>query len=497
VANLNIGVAVEGPAFTLPDDAIARTFAIIGQRGSGKSSLATVMAEELCKAYLPWIALDPVGVWWGLRAGTKGDPKAGFPVVVFGGERQDLPLEKGSGRKIAEACIAANVFAVIDLSQDSKTTWRTVVRDFCHGLQELRPEAPRHVFLEEAPEFVPQRASHQLGAECKEIVERLIRLGRNWGYGATVLTQRPATVDKDVLSQCENLFTMRTSGAHDRKALFEWMEAHQAIGLNQALAELATLPDGTAWFWSPQWLKQFVKVAMRRRETFHPGETRTVGSKARSVELVDVESFVAKVRKELTKTSAAVSAPSHLVEAAKDIRELAKNPKLKKILQQANAGVANALAGAQDAVKEHQDRIAELALENGKLRAEIEDQRRENAGLRHEAADANRRLEAVRKDLWPTYQTYMQLFMDLGEKPTSAATGEISEAWVPWLAKAATVGCRGMLEILIKRGRLQQRQLATLAGVKFKGSTWRKYRGWMTGNHLAELQGEEIEAVKL
>lgn len=80
-ANLCIGSVDGGKGnFYLPNDLVARTLAIIGQRGAGKTSLATVIAEEMCKAALPWIALDPVGVWWGLRTGADGSTASGHPV---------------------------------------------------------------------------------------------------------------------------------------------------------------------------------------------------------------------------------------------------------------------------------------------------------------------------------------------------------------------------------------------------------------------------------
>jgi uncharacterized protein DUF87 len=473
MAKLLIGKEQGQENFYLPDEMIARTLAIIGQRGSGKSSTATVIAEEFCKASLPWMALDPVGVWWGLRAKADGS-SGGFPVVVFGGERGDLPLEKGQGRKIAEACVAANVFAVIDLSRDSKTTWRTIVRDFCHVLQELRPAEPRHVFLEEAPEFVPQRASHQLGAECKEIVERLVRLGRNWGYGATVLTQRPATVDKDVLSQCESLFVMRTSGAHDRRALREWMEAHQTDQHEAALDSLASLPDGTGWLWSPQWLKLFAKIAVRRRETFHPGATRTVGGKARSVELVDVATFVAKVRKELTKVQAVV--PDLSTKPGK-VNQVPKRTVLMPDYTQEQAARQ---------IHEASAKIADLENQVAGLRDSLGTQQRI-------ASDAERRLAIVREHLKPQFDALAALFREIGEE-SRAIGGTPSEAWVPWLEKAGKIGARKLLEILIKHGRLKQVQLATLSGYSMKGGHWRKCRAFITKNDLATLEGEDIIA---
>ena len=82
---------------TLPLDAVTQTFAIFGKRGSGKTNGATVLVEELLKAHLPVVILDPVDAWWGLKASFDGKGP-GFPVYVFGGAHGDLPLEPSVGR---------------------------------------------------------------------------------------------------------------------------------------------------------------------------------------------------------------------------------------------------------------------------------------------------------------------------------------------------------------------------------------------------------------
>lgn len=464
-----MGLLNLAPDLSLPLDAVGRTFAVIGQRGSGKSSLAAVMAEEMCRESLPWVALDPVGIWWGLRSLKDGSPSP-FPIVVFGGERGDLPFERGQGRKIAEACVRANVFAVIDLSRESKTVWRTIVRDFCSALQELRPDHPRHVFIEEAPEFVPQRSSHQLGRECAEIVERLVRLGRNWGYGATVLSQRPATVHKDVLSQCESLFVMRTSGPHDRKALKEWIEAQaKDSALEDCLGELAGLPDGTAYYWSPQWMRVFKRVPIRERISFHPGETRKVGAVARSVELADVHDFVARVRKELTKVRVLVHGED-------------RKPNPEGLILSDQPRRTEVIPNAAD-VERLQDECTRLQTQLG-----------EERGLRQtyekRALDAERRLQVVRDRLRPEYDALRALFEDLGPTNSAgtAAAGAVDRApFEQWLSKASKVGCKRVLEVLLVRPELSRNQLATLSGMGPKTGTFRGYLSWLKRNGLVEM----------
>jgi DNA helicase HerA-like ATPase len=57
---------------SLPAEAVSETFAILAKRGAGKTYTAAVMVEELLKAGLHVVVVDPVGAWWGLRASADG-----------------------------------------------------------------------------------------------------------------------------------------------------------------------------------------------------------------------------------------------------------------------------------------------------------------------------------------------------------------------------------------------------------------------------------------
>jgi DNA helicase HerA-like ATPase len=82
---------------SIPASAITETFAILAARGAGKSNTAAVMAEEMFEARLPFVVVDPVRAWWGLRSSRDGKGP-GLPIPIFGGKRGDVPLERGGGR---------------------------------------------------------------------------------------------------------------------------------------------------------------------------------------------------------------------------------------------------------------------------------------------------------------------------------------------------------------------------------------------------------------
>lgn len=434
-----------GKPFTLPLNFATRTLALIAMRGAGKTIAATDIAEEMCEAGLPWCALDPVGVWWGLRVNPDGSP-GGYPIVILGGEHADLEFDRNMGRQVADAIVQENVSCVIDLSSESKTVWRKFVADFCDRLMELRPAVPRHIFIEEAPEFVPQKP---MGEQRRSLaaVDRLIRLGRNRGYGATLISQRMATIQKDVLTQCESLLALRSIGKPDRRAAQEWIaecvSGTEAKMAEKFLASLTKLPDGQGWFWSPQWLKVFYQVKLRLRKTYHPGETRSVGQAPKQVTLSNVHDFVERFKGVLTRPAPPSRQP--------------RGPHKAK--------------GAEEAEQrfEQHGELHAAREEATQLRAQV-------AELHRQAGQANAVLTAVRKVMEPDYKMLQRLF---GELESHTTTGEDIDTSVfePWKKKLGA-GPAKLIDCLIERGgELTRTQLQTLSGYGARSMT----------NHIARL----------
>ena len=263
---------------TLPGDALTQTFAIIAKRGAGKTYTALVLVEELLGAGAQVIVADPVGVCWGLRAAANGkDP--GLPIVVMGGDHGDVPLEAAAGKLVAEFVVDTRSSVVLDLALLRKGDQVRFMTDFAETLYH-RNRAPLHLLLDEADAFAPQRPLHgqerMLGA-----IQDLVRRGRARGIGVTLVTQRAAVLSKDVLTQVEVLVALRTIAPQDREAIDAWIQAHDAHGQRaEFLASLASLPIGTAWFWSPGWLDLFKRVRIRPRKTFDSSATPRVGARA-------------------------------------------------------------------------------------------------------------------------------------------------------------------------------------------------------------------------
>ncbi len=274
----------------LPEEAVTQTFAILAKRGVGKTYTASVLVEEIIKVGLPVVVVDPIGVWWGLRASADGEGP-GLPIVIAGGDHADVPITVGSGEVVARLVVEQNLSLVIDLSLLRKHERIRFMTDFAESLYHLNRTA-RHLVLDEADAFAPQQPmsgeQQMLGA-----MQDIVRRGRAHGLGVTLISQRSAELNKGVLTQAEVLVTLRLISPQDRAAVDAWVKAHGTDEQrNEMMSSLPSLPIGEAWFWSPGWLSIFQRVKVRRRETFDSSSTPKIG------EVVKVPQQLAEVELE-------------------------------------------------------------------------------------------------------------------------------------------------------------------------------------------------------
>jgi hypothetical protein len=251
-----------------------------------------VIAEEMFKAGLPWVAIDPKGDWWGMR--SSGDGKGpGLPIVVFGGLHADVPLEPGAGQLVADIVVDQRLTCVIDISEMTKADQRRFLTPFVRRLYQKNRE-PLHVFAEEADEYIPQLVRGD-DAEMVGVWETLVKRGGFRGLGCTLITQRSASLNNDVLTQVQTLIALRTTGVPDRKRVEEWVSYHQTG--KELVQQLPTLEDGQALVFSPNFLRTVTRIRFRRRETFDSGATPKVGMKVRPPAiLADVDLAVLRDR---------------------------------------------------------------------------------------------------------------------------------------------------------------------------------------------------------
>jgi hypothetical protein len=281
------------PELNLPLDAVTQSIALLAVRRAGKSNAAAVIAEQMFKASLPWVAIDPKGDWWGLRSSADGTG-AGLSVPIFGGLHGDMPLTPESGHLIAELIAGENLTCILDVSEfASKAAQMRFLADLGERLFRLhgKQPQPRHLFLEEADDFVPQRVMREQ-ARCVGAWTKLVKQGGSRGLGVSLISQRSAVVNKDALTQVETLIALRTTSPQDRKAISEWVSYHDVA--RELVDSLPGLDDGEAWVCSPHWLGRYgqpaiQKIRFRQRSTFDSGATPAVRQQRRVATLADID----------------------------------------------------------------------------------------------------------------------------------------------------------------------------------------------------------------
>jgi len=318
-----------GPGLTLNgEDLIESAFAVLAKRGKGKSGLVKVLMEELVRASLPFVAFDPVGIMWGLRSSFDGSGP-GLQVLVIGGRHADVAIDRRAGRDVAEAVVKANVSCVVDFSQEPKAAYREFVRDFCHTLFTVN-DTPRFVILEEADELVPQMLRPD-AAECFEAVERLVRRGRNQGIGVCMVTQRPAVISKNVLSQVDGIFVLGLVAPQDRKTIREWVEdKDQGDKMDAFMDGLKGLKTREAWFWASggPFGERFERVRVKDFKTFHPDKTHL-----RKLGLLEVKPITTDVTKVVAALGTTMERLKHVKDEKATVAQLqAKISKIEKEL---------------------------------------------------------------------------------------------------------------------------------------------------------------------
>lgn len=362
---------------SLPIDAATQTFAFIARKGAGKTYAAGKLAECLMDAQVQVVILDSVGNWWGLRLDADGKSPA-YDIPVIGGLRGDIPLEATAGHLIADIVVDTGRSLIVDVSQFSKADRQRFATAFAEKLWQAKKAEhhpiPLHLIIEESQLIVPQFTGKGDGtARMVGIYEEIIRLGRNYGIGVTMISQRPQSVNKEVLNQTECLFALQVNGAQERKALESWITYH---GEEKDLVdELPALPIGTAYVWSPQWLRILEKVKIGQKKTFDASATPKVGSHQVRRDLKPLNLDDLKTRMAATIERAKADDPKELrkqiaeLKRAKGVPDAASIEKVVakavddaqrewKRIEQENARAIQDLRGRLD-------KIAQLAVLNG------------------------------------------------------------------------------------------------------------------------------------
>jgi hypothetical protein len=251
---------------------------VYGARGSGKTSFGSVVAEEVTKAHQRFCAIDLKGDWHGLKSTADGKGE-GIPIVVFGGDHADVPLEESAGKFLGETVASISQSCILDLEHLSKGKQIRFLAEFFETLYHVNRD-PLLLLMDESQRYAPQKPGPD-DARCLGAVQDTVKLGRKHGLGVVVFTQRGAGLSKEVSELCDMLVAFRTPGPLDQDRIKDWLDANTTKAQrDEVMGKLAGLATGTAVFASghPD-LKIFGEFPVRRRETFDSSATPKVGQR--------------------------------------------------------------------------------------------------------------------------------------------------------------------------------------------------------------------------
>jgi len=144
----------------------------------------------------------------------------------------------------------------------------TFVAGMVRSLFEARKKEeipPFLLVLEEAHNFCPERSFGEL--KTSKIIRTIAGEGRKFGIGLCVISQRPAKVDKNVVSQCTTQIILKITNPNDVKSVISSSEGVDSTSEN----EIQKLNIGTCLLTGV--IDIPLKVNIRPRISKHGGET--------------------------------------------------------------------------------------------------------------------------------------------------------------------------------------------------------------------------------
>ncbi|WP_254534523.1 helicase HerA domain-containing protein [Halomarina litorea] len=231
---------------------------VTGKSGSGKSNTASVVIEKLLDRGFPVLIVDIDGEYYGL--------KEKYEILHVGDDEEcDIQVNAEHAEKIADMALRNNVPIILDVSSflDESEAAELLTEVAKHLFaKEKKLKKPFLLVVEEVHEWIPEGGG--LG-ECGRMLIKVGKRGRKHGLGIMGISQRPADVKKDFITQCDWLCWHRLTWRNDTKVV------KRVLGSEYADA-VEGLADGEA-FLVTDWAERTQRVQFQRKTTFDAGAT--------------------------------------------------------------------------------------------------------------------------------------------------------------------------------------------------------------------------------
>jgi hypothetical protein len=257
---IHVGHRPDGTPVSLPVERVltGRSF-LTGKSGSGKSNSASVVIEELLDRGFPVAIVDTDGEYYGL--------KEEYELLHAGADEEcDVRVDVEHAEKLATLALEENVPVILDVSgylDGSRAS--ELIRETARHLfaKEKKLKKPFLLVVEEIHEYVPEGGGMD---DTGRMLVKVGKRGRKHGLGIVGISQRPADVKKDFITQANWLVWHRLTWNNDTKVV------ERIVGDEYGDA-VSGLDDGEA-FLQADWTDDPVqRVQFRRKRTFDAGAT--------------------------------------------------------------------------------------------------------------------------------------------------------------------------------------------------------------------------------
>jgi len=244
-----------------PLDFVRDKIFLTGITGSGKSWTGGLLMEEINRVGLQFVCFDVLGAHGGLSQLPNVEelsPKGGESVNVKG-------LIDRLGKEPTSF--------VIDISDLPLDRQQQLVRDYCDDLLQAKLGKGIMTIFEECQDFVPQQGK----PNSFDGIVRLCKLGRQNGYGVCLISQRPASVSKEALSQCSTYMIHNLINHRDLKAVEDQMGfGTDKSQVKKVLGGISAAQQGEVVCYSPTYYRDegFFRASKIRddRKVTHTGK---------------------------------------------------------------------------------------------------------------------------------------------------------------------------------------------------------------------------------
>ncbi|GCF12637.1 hypothetical protein Harman_05720 [Haloarcula mannanilytica] len=299
---------------------------ITGKSGSGKSNTASVVAEKLLDNGFGLLIVDIDGEYYGL--------KEEYEILHVGGDDEcDIQVTEDHAGKIASLALEQNVPIILDISsfldeEEAETLLTEVAKQLFAKAK--KQKQPFLMLVEECHEWMPEKGSM---GEVGKMLIKIGKRGRKHGLGIVGISQRPADVKKDYITQCDWLVWHRLTWNNDTKVVGRILD-------NKYADAVEDLDDGEA-FMMNDWAEQVRRVQFHRKQTFDAGATPGLDDFERpelksvsddlvseletiSEEQQETENRIKELREELDKKNSRIAELEAELQDARDLSRMAE-----------------------------------------------------------------------------------------------------------------------------------------------------------------------------